>query len=149
MYPDHAGFSFVFKTRDIFRGLAAQRLYRIASSQLLESRVIPDQERLLSLLEDRGGLVNIQTATALARKVREMAQVDVALSIVGFPEDNEPNTVIHVFAAAIGKGIEKGFSWQLGGGLRAFQERGAEDQSEDQTDPDADKIQGPGDAKTD
>jgi len=106
-------------------GLAAQRLYQIPSSQLLDSRVIPDQRRLLRLLGDRGGSVNIQTAMTLAHKVREMAQVDVALSILGFPENNEPSTGMHAVATAIGDGVAKEFSWQMGGDFRAFQERGA------------------------
>jgi nicotinamide-nucleotide amidase len=106
-------------------GLAAQRLHRIPSSRLRESRVIPDRERLLSLLGDRGGSVNIQTTTTLARKMREMAEVDVALAIVGFPENSETNPVIHAFAASSGDRFKNGFSWRMGGGLRAFQERGA------------------------
>jgi nicotinamide-nucleotide amidase len=105
-------------------GLAAQRLYRIPSTRLLDSRVIPDRERLLRLVGDPAGSVNIPTATALAHKVREMAQVDVALFILGFPESNEPSTGMQAVSAAVGDGLTKEFSWQMGGGFRAFQERG-------------------------
>jgi len=106
-------------------GLAAQRLYRVPSSQLRESRVIPDRERLLWLLGEPGGSVNTQTATTLAHKGREMAQVDVALSILGFPENNESTTGMQAVAAAVGDGFAKEFSWQMGGDFGASQERGA------------------------
>jgi nicotinamide-nucleotide amidase len=106
-------------------GLAAQRLYCIPSSQLLESRVIPNQERLLTLLGDSAGSVNIETASILSKKLRKMAQVDVALSIIGDLEENERNPVMHGFSAAIGDGFEKGFQWQMGGDLRTLRERGA------------------------
>ncbi len=106
-------------------GLAAQRLYRIPSTQLLESRVIPDQERLLTLLGESRGSVNIETASTLAEKIRKMTQVDVALSIVGYIEESERNPVMHGFSAATGGSIEKRFAWQMGGDLRDLQERGA------------------------
>ncbi len=106
-------------------GLAAQRLYRIPSSQLLDSRVIPEQERLKTLSGDSSRPVDSRTATTLAHKVREIAQVDVALSIAGFSERVEPNTVLHACSAAIGDGFEKHFAWQMGGDFRALQQRGA------------------------
>ncbi len=106
-------------------GLAAQRLYRVPSSRLLESRVMPDRERLLKLLGNSADAVTMETATALAQKVRKMTQADVTLSIVGYPEEYERNSVMHGFSAAIGDGIEKDFPWQMGGDLRALQERGA------------------------
>ena len=105
-------------------GTAAQRFYRIPSTQLLDSRVIPDRERLQGLLGDPAGSVAIETATTLAHNLREMARVDVALSILGFPESNEPSTGMRAVAAAVGDGFTKKFSWQMGGGIRAFQERG-------------------------
>lgn len=106
-------------------GMAAQRLYQIPSSRLLDSRVIPDQERLLRLLGKGSRLFNIETASTLAQKVREMAEADVGLSIVGFPEENEGSSAINSFTAAIGNGFEKDFSWYMGGHFRTLQERGA------------------------
>ncbi|MCG6861454.1 MAG: CinA family nicotinamide mononucleotide deamidase-related protein [Chromatiaceae bacterium] len=105
-------------------GLAAQRMYRIPATQLLDSRVIPDRERLLRLLEEPAWSVHAQSATSLAHKAKEMAQVDVALSILGFPENNEPSTGMQAVAAVVGDGFAKEFSWQMGGDFRAFQERG-------------------------
>jgi nicotinamide-nucleotide amidase len=106
-------------------GLAAQRLYRIPSSRLVDSRVIPDQERLLLLLGKRSGSLDIETASTLAQNVREMTQADVGLSIVGHLEKNEGSSAMNGFAAAIGDGFEKDFSWQMGGHFRTLQERGA------------------------
>jgi nicotinamide-nucleotide amidase len=106
-------------------GMAAQRLYQIPSFRLLDSRVIPDQERLLRLLGKGSRSLDIETASTLAQKVREMAQADVGLSIVGFPEKNEESSAINSFTAAIGDGFEKDFSWYMGGHFRILQERGA------------------------
>ena len=106
-------------------GLAAHRLYQIPSSQLLDSRVIPDQGRLLGLLGRKSGSLDIETASALAQKLREMTQADVGLSIVGYLEKNEGSSAMNGFAAAIGDGFKKDFSWQMGGHFRTLQERGA------------------------
>jgi nicotinamide-nucleotide amidase len=106
-------------------GLAAHRLYQIPSSQLLDSRVIPDQERLLRLMERESGSLDMEAASTLARKLREMTGADVGLSIVGHLEKNEGSSTMNGFAAAIGDGFEKDFSWQMGGHFRTLQERGA------------------------
>ena len=106
-------------------GLAAQRLHRIPSSWLLDSRVIPDRERLLNLLGESGSLVNAATAAKLAQNLRKTAQVDVALSIVGYADKHDRQTVIHGFSSAMGDGFEKRFSWQMGGEFRTLQLRGA------------------------
>ncbi|TNF48192.1 CinA family nicotinamide mononucleotide deamidase-related protein, partial [bacterium] len=106
-------------------GIAAQRLYRIPSSQLLDSRVIPDQERSLELLGKVKGPPDIKTAFVLSEKVREMAQADVGLSILGSLEKREGTSIMHGHAAATGDSFEKEFSWQMGGHFRALQDRGA------------------------
>ncbi|UCF57416.1 MAG: CinA family nicotinamide mononucleotide deamidase-related protein [Deltaproteobacteria bacterium] len=106
-------------------GLAAQRLYQIPSSRLLDSRVIPDRKRLFQLLGKGNGLLDIQAASTLAQRVREMGKADVGLSIVGFPEKKEESYTMNGFADATGNEIEKHFSWQMGGHLRILQERGA------------------------
>jgi nicotinamide-nucleotide amidase len=106
-------------------GIAAQRLYQIPSSQLLDSRVIPDQERLLRLLGGSSGSLDMKAASTLAQKLREMTQADVGLSIVGSLEKQEGSSTMNGHAAAIGDGFEKEFSWQMGGHFRTLQERGA------------------------
>jgi nicotinamide-nucleotide amidase len=106
-------------------GLAAQRLYRIPSSCLVGSRVVPDKERLFRLLDKGHGQLDVQSASFIAQRVRDLAQADVALSIVGFPEKKDETYVMDGYAAATGDGIEKDFSWQMGGPLRTLQERGA------------------------
>ena len=106
-------------------GIAAQRLYQIPSSQLLDSRVIPDQERLFRLLGGSSGSLDMKAASTLAQKVREMMQADVGLSIVGSLEKQEGSSTMNGHAAAIGDGFEKEFSWHMGGHFRTLQERGA------------------------
>lgn len=106
-------------------GLAAQRLYRIPSSRLLDSRVVPGRERLLRLLGEPAGSENRHFAVTLAQKLREMTQVDVALCILGFPEDSKPSAGMQAVVAAVGDGFSKEFSWQMGGDFRVSQERGA------------------------
>lgn len=106
-------------------GIAAQRLYGIPSSQLLDSRVIPDQERLLGLFGKESGPLDMKAASSLAQKAREMAQADVGLSIIGYLEEQKGSSAMYGCAAAIGDGFEKEFSWQMGGHFRTLQERGA------------------------
>jgi nicotinamide-nucleotide amidase len=106
-------------------GLAAQRLYRIPSGQLLDSRVVPGRERLLRLLGEPVGSENRHFAATLTQKLREMTQVDVALCILGFPEDSESSAGMQAVVAAVGDGFSKEFSWQMGGDFRVSQERGA------------------------
>jgi hypothetical protein len=54
-----------------------------------------------------------------------MTQVDVALCILGFPEDSKPSAGMQAVVAAVGDGFSKEFSWQMGGDFRVSQERGA------------------------
>ena len=44
---------------------------------------------------------------------------------MGYLERNEGSSAMSGFAAAIGDGFEKDFSWQMGGHFRTLQERGA------------------------
>lgn len=106
-------------------GLAAQRFYRIPSSRLLDSRVIPDKKRLFGLLGNDYESVNAQTAFALAQRVREMGAADVGLSIVGFLQKTGESSTVDGYAAVVGNGIEKDFPWQMGGHTHTCQERGA------------------------
>jgi len=106
-------------------GLAAHRLYRIPSSQLLDSRVIPDRGRLSRLLGDPATSATGLPATTLAQELRGKAQVDVALCILGFPENGERSPGMEAVVAAVGDGFSEEFSWQMGGDHRSSQERGA------------------------
>jgi nicotinamide-nucleotide amidase len=106
-------------------GLAAQRLYRASSSQLVESRVIPERERLLRLLEGTGEYLDALPAIALAHEVRDRCRVDAALCIVGFPDYGKQNAGMSACSAALGDGFAKEFSWRMGGSAHAMQERGA------------------------
>ncbi len=83
-------------------GVAAQRLYRTPSSRLLDSRVIPDRPGLARLLGDSAGSVDIEMATTLAQKALETTQLDLALSIVAYPEIDEGNSAVRGHAAVVG-----------------------------------------------
>jgi len=67
-----------------------------------------------------------RTALGLARKIRDLVNADVGLAIAGFFKKEEGGGyTIKGYAAAAGEGIEKLFSWDMGGDLFTLQHRGA------------------------
>jgi nicotinamide-nucleotide amidase len=107
-------------------GLAAQRLHRLPSSRLIESRVIPDEETLAETFGHDCTLIEGQATLALARKMRGLAQAGVGLAITGFLNKEEGKGYkMNGCAAAEGEGIQKSFSWEMGGDLLTLQIRGA------------------------
>ena len=106
-------------------GLAALRFYSIPSSRLIASRVVQNKEQLFQLFALGSGQIDADTTSTLAQRMRELSQADMALSIVGFPEKKDESYLMDGYATATGDGIEKDFSWQMGGPLRTLQERGA------------------------
>ena len=61
----------------------------------------------------------------MAQKVREIAEADVGLSILGYMEKNGSAFEVKGLSAASGQGLEKTFTWEMGGDLITLQKRGA------------------------
>jgi nicotinamide-nucleotide amidase len=107
-------------------GVAAQRLHRIASGLLVDSRVIPDKKRAVTWLGlDDHHEIDGETALAMAHQVREEAQAGVGLAILGFPWKAEKAYALEGHVAVAGEGIERVFSWEMGGDLFTLEQRGA------------------------
>jgi nicotinamide mononucleotide (NMN) deamidase PncC len=69
--------------------------------------------------------LNSATAQTMAQKTREQAEAGVGLAIVGFPGEKEGAYTLFAHAAVAGEGIERVFSWEMGGDLFTLQQRGA------------------------
>ena len=106
-------------------GLVALRLNRIPSSRLLQSLTIPEKERLSQWLDQGSRVLEIGTAYNLASNVKEISETHIGLAILGFPEKKEKGYALKGHIAVVGEGIEKTFSWEMGGDLQTLQERGA------------------------
>ena len=108
-------------------GLAAHRLYEIGSNRLLESHVMPGNETLARWLglDIVGNMKQEESALKVAQKVREAAQTDVGLSILGYTEKNGSAFAVKGLSAASGQGLKKAFVWEMGGDLVTLQQRGA------------------------
>jgi nicotinamide-nucleotide amidase len=107
-------------------GAAAQRLHRLPTSRLKDSRVIPDKKRAIKWLGlDGDRPINSETALAMAHKVKEVARAGMGLAILGFPLKAEKAYTLEGHVAVTGEGIEKVFSWEMGGDLFTLEQRGA------------------------
>jgi len=106
-------------------GVAAQRLHSLPSAHLVCSMVIPDKGHLLRWFGKADILLENGPALPLARKVRETQRVGAGLAILGFPKQAGEGYFLKGDAAVSGDGIEKTFSWEMGGDLLSLQERGA------------------------
>lgn len=97
-------------------GQAAERLHRLPSDTLMESRVIPERERLFHWLGFGPDTpLDANTAQRAADHLREECRAHVALSIMGFPEHRLGAYAVKGHAMAVGPELEKGFSWEAGG----------------------------------
>lgn len=107
-------------------GLAARRFHCLPSSRLIESRVIPDEKQVALYLGQDNAILEERTALGLARKIRDLVNAGVGLAIAGFLKKEEGGGyTIKGYTAAAGEGIEKLFSWDMGGDLFTLQHRGA------------------------
>ena len=106
-------------------GLAAQKLYQVPSTQLVNSYVIPDKARISKWLGQ--GLLSMehQEVMDIARKVRDKGEANIGLAIIGFPAMQDEVDTLECHTAVAGEGFEKGFSWTMGGDLFTLQQRGA------------------------
>ena len=66
-----------------------------------------------------------ETAMAIARKLRKQDFSGVGLAILGFPKEREGSYRVKGVAAVAGEGIERIYSWEMGGDLNTLRQRGA------------------------
>lgn len=106
-------------------GLVAQRLNQLPSNQLIESHIIPHKERVTQWLGRNYLELEDDASPNLAWTVKEMGKAGIGLAILGFPERTEKGYALNGYIAVAGEGIEKSFSWQMGGDHYNLQQRGA------------------------
>jgi nicotinamide-nucleotide amidase len=107
-------------------GLAAQRLFGVPASQLVQSCVIPDRGHLMEYLDQDAISLEPKAVIASAHRVKNRVGADVGLAILGFVQgDQGAHFVVKGCAAAAGEGISKTFSWEMGGDLATLRARGA------------------------
>ncbi|MGM0425802.1 MAG: CinA family nicotinamide mononucleotide deamidase-related protein [Thermodesulfobacteriota bacterium] len=107
-------------------GLAAERLFAVPGSRLLQSCVISDRERLAEYLGQEKVVIEPEFALASAHRVREKAGADMGLAVLGFVQESQgTHPVVTGCAAASGEGIHKTFSWKMGGEPFMLRARGS------------------------
>jgi len=106
-------------------GQAANRLHAVPSSWLVESRVIPDRERLGRWLGRQIGSLDEDFSIVASQKIRDEWQAAMGLAILGFAEKEEKGYSLKGIAAVTGEGMKKCYSWQMGGDLQRLQLRGS------------------------
>jgi len=107
-------------------GLAAQRLFYVDESRLVQSTVIPSLGHAAAYLGREEVSSDPESALAAALRLKERAQSDVGLAVIGAAEpgdDHQP--VVKGCAAVAGEGINKTFSWEMGGDPAVLRARGA------------------------
>lgn len=106
-------------------GLAAQRFHQAPSARLIASQVISEERRLARWSGKEGFEANLEGARELAEKVRVLHGAGVGLASLGFPEREGQGYRVKGHVAAVGEGIEKVFSWEMGRDLSPLQQWGA------------------------
>lgn len=108
-------------------GLAAERLFNVPGcSRLLQSCVIPAPGRVAEYLGREEVVLEPESALASAFTVREKAGADVGLAVLGFVREGQgTHPVVNGCAAVSGEGINKVFSWEMGGDPFTLRARGA------------------------
>ena len=106
-------------------GRAAQKLHGIASQRLRASYVIPNEKDLLEWMDESDPILGYEGALSSARKARSIAHADMGLAVLGFPYRQEEQYKVEGYAGVSGGGVEKTFSWDMGGDLLTIQVRGS------------------------
>jgi len=107
-------------------GLIGHRLFSAPSSRLVQDCVIPDPDQVAAYLGQKRVLPEPESAIASALKVKEKASADVGLAVLGFVRTNrEGQNVVKGCTGAAGEGIQKTFSWEMGGDPFTLRARGA------------------------
>ncbi|UCF84301.1 MAG: CinA family nicotinamide mononucleotide deamidase-related protein [Desulfobacteraceae bacterium] len=105
-------------------GLAAQRLSHFPSSHITKCTVITDKKRVAQWLDYNNMEQVDETAMAIARTLKNAKQKQIGLAILGFPVKREESYSVKGCTAVAGEGIERSFSWKMGGDLNTLQQRG-------------------------
>ncbi len=106
-------------------GIAAQRLYALPSISLVGSIVIPDKDYLFRWFRQDNMAKKSISALSFAQKLRERGKAGLGLAVLGFPKRTGKGYSLRGDAAVSGDGIEKSYSWEMGGDLFSLQQRGA------------------------
>ena len=106
-------------------GLATQRLHQVPSARLIASQVIADKQRLAQWSGKEGFEMNLEAAHELAQKVKMLHGASVGLASLGFAGKEDQGYRVKGHVVALGEGIEKEFSWEMGRDLLPLQQWGA------------------------
>jgi len=108
-------------------GLAAERLYNVPGcSRLLQSCVIPGPGSVAAYLGREEVVLEPESALASAQTVREKGHADVGLAILGFVQEGQgTHPVVNGCTAVSCEGMNKVFSWEMGGDPFTLRTRGA------------------------
>jgi nicotinamide-nucleotide amidase len=106
-------------------GRTAERLHQVRSGHVLESLVIPSRERLKHWVGEKGREDPAGGALRAARWVRDRFGADLGCACLGFPVPGEASYDVECEAAVAGEGLEKTFSWRMGGDLAMLRQRGS------------------------
>lgn len=106
-------------------GEAARRLHRLPSERLMESLVIPDQNQLARWLGLGECPADEGTAAAAASRIKERANVNTGLAVIGFPELSGNMPRVNGRICVLDQAEEHHFSRQMGGDTFNLQLRGA------------------------
>ena len=107
-------------------GKITQRLLASQNSVLKESIVIPraeDISRRMGVTISSSSLT-VEDVQQLARSISSYCEKGIGLAVIGFVERKEDGYFVNGCAAVEAKGMEKFYSWRMGGDLSTVQDRG-------------------------
>jgi nicotinamide-nucleotide amidase len=106
-------------------GVAAQRLHFVPSWRIFKSIVIPNEKHIIQWLGHNNMAQAEEMAIIIARRLKEEGPRRAGLSLLGFPQKTEKGYRVKLYTAVAGEGVEKIYSWEMGGDLNTLQQRGA------------------------
>jgi len=106
-------------------GMVAQRLHAIPCHAIEKSLVIPHKEGISKDFGKGLEVPSLEVTLELARRLMPAGQDGVGLAVVGFPRREAEVFFVDACAAAVGEGVEKAYSWHMGGDLTTVQQRGS------------------------
>lgn len=106
-------------------GLAAQKIHGRSSHRLKTSLVIQDIDAIGQWLGENNITADLESAYQLAQATRERFGTSIGLVCLGLVKEKEEGYEVQAHNVVIGEGIEKVFSWTMGGDRAILQQRGA------------------------